>query len=129
MCVSGLKKTRYGRSALSFYQNILYGKNICHYISPHFSAYLTIIYSQFTIKCLGSGNLKHTYFWPLNQSVIQNIFFFWKRYRIFAVFVLQFYRAVLQKYYKNAIFFRKMFVKSSWSSESGIRFIPRQECC
>ena len=55
--VSALKKTSYGWSALSFYfiKNILYRNCIFHYVFHHFPAYLTIFCSQFTIKCLGSG--------------------------------------------------------------------------
>ena len=49
--VSVLKKTRYGRSALSFYIYILY----LLLPFPPFSAYLTIFSTKFRIFCLRSG--------------------------------------------------------------------------
>ena len=54
--VSALKKLGIvGRHYHFIYQNILYRNCIFHYIFQHFSAYLTIVCSQFTLKCLGSG--------------------------------------------------------------------------
>ena len=44
-----------GRHYILFYRNILYGYCIFYNILAHFLAYLTIFCSQFTIKCLGSG--------------------------------------------------------------------------
>ena len=54
--VSALKKIgMVGRHYILFYRNILYEYCIFYYILAHFLAYLTIFSSQFTIKCLGSG--------------------------------------------------------------------------
>ena len=44
-----------GRHNIFFCQNILYRNCIFQYIFPHFPANLTTFCSQFTIKCLGSG--------------------------------------------------------------------------
>ena len=53
--VSALKKLgMVGWHKILFYQNILYGNCIFHYIFHHISVYLTILCSHFTIKCLGS---------------------------------------------------------------------------
>ena len=53
---SALKKLgMVGRHNILFCQNILYRNCIFRYIFPHFSADLTTFCSQFTIKCLGSG--------------------------------------------------------------------------
>ena len=54
--VSALKKLgMIGRHNILFCQNILYRNCIFQYIFPHFRANLTTFFSQFTIKCLGSG--------------------------------------------------------------------------
>ena len=59
MCVfqvSALKKLgMVGRHNILFYPNILNRNCIFQYIFPHFSTKLTRFCSQFTIKCLGSG--------------------------------------------------------------------------
>ena len=44
-----------GRHNILCYQKILYRNWIFQYTSPHFPANLTTFRSQFTIKCLGSG--------------------------------------------------------------------------
>ena len=54
--VSALKKlSMVGRHNILFCQSILYRNCISQYTFPHFSANLTTFCTQFTIKCLGSG--------------------------------------------------------------------------
>ena len=58
MCVSGSALKKLGmvcRHNILCCQNILYRNCIFQYIFPHFPANVTTFCSQFTIKCLGSG--------------------------------------------------------------------------
>ena len=60
MCVSGFSSEKLGmvgRHNILFCENILYRNCIFQYSFPHFSANLTTFCSQFTIKCLGSGQM------------------------------------------------------------------------
>ena len=84
MCVSGFnsEKARYGRSALSFYQNILYRNCIFFFaiFSTIFSIsdniFLTIHNKMFRVGAktqVGSGNLKHTYNF-FSRCVYKNLY-------------------------------------------------------
>ena len=84
MCVSGFssEKTRYARRYVSFYQNILYRKCIFHFIFRHFfsifdNILLTIHNKMFRVgekkKQVGSGNLKHIYFWLKADAIRKSV--------------------------------------------------------
>ena len=76
MCVSGFssEKTR----TLSFYSIKIFCMDTAffYYILAYFTAYVTIFWWQFTIKCLGSGQ-KPRYGWETWNTQIS----FWPNYR------------------------------------------------